>query len=81
MIQHFPFGPLPVLQRGQNARPVGVRREGDGIVIETHARSYLHHQVRSMLGSRALVGMDRWTESQIGQVLAAVDRQELGLNA
>lgn len=58
-----------------------VRREGDWVIIDTSARSFLHHQVRSMVGCLALVGMGRWTESQIGQALAAADRQELGLNA
>ncbi len=58
-----------------------VRHEGDWIVIETHARSFLHHQARSMVASLALVGMGRWTESQTGQALAPADRKELGLNA
>jgi len=58
-----------------------VRREGDWVIIDTAARSFLHHQVRSMVGCLALVGMGRWTESQIGQALAAADRHELGLNA
>ena len=58
-----------------------VRREGDWIFIETEARSFLHHQVRSMVGCLALVGMGRWKESQIERALAAANRQELGLNA
>lgn len=58
-----------------------VRRDGEWIFIDTNARSFLHHQVRSMVGCLALVGMGRWTESQIGQALAAADRHELGLNA
>ena len=58
-----------------------VRREDDWIIIDTEARSFLHHQVRSMVGCLALVGMGRWEESQIEQALAATDRHELGLNA
>ena len=58
-----------------------VRRHGDEIRIEVAARSFLHHQVRSMVGCLALVGMGRWKESRIAQVLEAKDRQELGLNA
>lgn len=58
-----------------------VRREGDWILVETEARSFLHHQVRSMVGCLALVGMGRWTESRIEEALAAANRQELGLNA
>ncbi|MEQ1641599.1 MAG: tRNA pseudouridine(38-40) synthase TruA, partial [Novosphingobium sp.] len=45
------------------------------------ARSFLHHQVRSMVGCLALVGMGRWREEQVAEALAARDRAELGLNA
>lgn len=58
-----------------------VRREGDMVLVETAARSFLHHQVRSMVGCLALVGLGRWKEERIGQALAARERQELGLNA
>lgn len=58
-----------------------VRRDGEQVLIETAARSFLHHQVRSMVGCLALVGLGRWREEQIGEALAARDRVELGLNA
>lgn len=58
-----------------------VRREGDAVLIEAAARSFLHHQVRSMVGCLALVGMGRWRKEQIGEALAARDRHALGLNA
>ncbi len=58
-----------------------VRREGQTVLIEAAARSFLHHQVRSMVGCLALVGLGRWPESRIAMALAAADRQELGLNA
>jgi tRNA pseudouridine38-40 synthase len=58
-----------------------VRREGEFVLIETAARSYLHHQVRSMVGCLALVGMGRWREDQMAEALAAKDRAALGLNA
>jgi tRNA pseudouridine38-40 synthase len=58
-----------------------VRREGETVLIETGARSFLHHQVRSMVGCLALVGMGRWEEEQVGEALAAKDRGALGLNA
>ena len=51
------------------------------MLIETAARSFLHHQVRSMVGCLALVGMGRWSEAQLAEALAARDRQALGLNA
>ena len=71
----------------QSASPVKtldsltVRREGEHVIVETAARSFLHHQVRSMVGCLALVGMGRWEPSQIAKTLAARDRQALGLNA
>ncbi len=58
-----------------------VERAGEEVRIHTAARSFLHHQVRSMVGCLALVGMGRWREDRVGQALAARDRQELGLNA
>lgn len=60
---------------------ISVTREGEHLRIETGARSFLHHQVRSMVGCLALVGMGRWPEQRIAEVLAARDRQALGLNA
>jgi tRNA pseudouridine38-40 synthase len=58
-----------------------VRREGADVLIETAARSFLHHQVRSMVGCLVLVGLGKWPEDRIAEVLAARDRQRLGLNA
>lgn len=53
-----------------------VRREGSEIVVYTHARSFLHHQVRSIVGSLKMVGAGRWPEDRMGQVLAARDRSQ-----
>lgn len=58
-----------------------VRREGQHVIIQAEARSFLHHQVRSMVGCLALVGMGRWNEPRIAQVLEAKDRRQLGHNA
>ena len=71
----------------QSASPVKtldwltVERVGEEVRIRTGARSFLHHQVRSMVGCLTLVGMGRWREEQVGEALAARDRQALGLNA
>ena len=54
---------------------------GDEVRIYAAARSFLHHQVRSMVGCLALVGMGRWREEQLAEALEAKDRQALGLNA
>lgn len=67
--------PLKTLDR------LDVTRIGDHVQVETSARSFLHHQVRSMVGCLALVGMGRWREQQVAEALAARDRGALGLNA
>ncbi|MEO6718176.1 MAG: tRNA pseudouridine(38-40) synthase TruA [Novosphingobium sp.] len=54
---------------------------GGLLLIEAEARSFLHHQVRSMVGCVVLVGLGRWPEEQIAEALAARDRTALGLNA
>lgn len=54
---------------------------GEEVRIHAAARSFLHHQVRSMVGCLALVGMGRWPETRMAEALAARDRQALGLNA
>ena len=58
-----------------------VRRDGEWVLIEAAARSFLHHQVRSMVGTLALVGTGQWEEGQVADALAARDRSRLGLNA
>lgn len=58
-----------------------VRREGEQVLVEAEARSFLHHQVRSMVGCLVLVGLGRWAEGQVGEALAAKDRAALGINA
>jgi tRNA pseudouridine38-40 synthase len=58
-----------------------VRRAGELVTIEADARSFLHHQVRSMVGTLALVGLGQWREEQVAEALAATDRAALGLNA
>ena len=71
----------------QSASPVksldrlDVRREGEHVIIEAAARSFLQHQVRSMVGCLALVGMGRWSAQTLAEALAACDRSQLGLNA
>ena len=54
---------------------------GDEIHIHAEARSFLHHQVRSMVGCLKLVGAGTWEVGQVARALAAKDRAELGLNA
>ncbi len=58
-----------------------VTRTGDRIVIRAEARSFLHHQVRSMVGCLMLVGRGKWSADDLSAALAAADRAALGLNA
>jgi tRNA pseudouridine38-40 synthase len=57
---------------------LNVTREGDEVRIETSARSFLHNQVRSMVGSLVLVGDGKWNSGDLGAALAAHDRAECG---
>jgi tRNA pseudouridine38-40 synthase len=71
----------------QSASPVksldrlDVRRFGNEIEIEAAARSFLHHQVRSMVGCLAMVGRGQWTKADLERALRARDRAALGFNA
>jgi tRNA pseudouridine38-40 synthase len=71
----------------QSASPVKtldrleVERDGDLVAITAAARSFLHHQVRSMVGCLAMVGLGRWSADDLADALRAADRTRLGLNA
>ena len=54
---------------------------GREIRIHAAARSFLHHQVRSMVGCLKLVGQGTWEAARMAEALAARDRAQLGLNA
>jgi len=58
-----------------------VRREGDMVLVDVAARSFLHHQVRSIVGCLSMVGNGQWEVGKMAEVLAAADRAQLGLNA
>ena len=58
-----------------------IERVGDEVQIHAAARSFLHHQVRSMVGCLAMIGRGQWTAADIAEALAAKDRAALGLNA
>ena len=71
----------------QSASPVktldrlDVNRDGERITIYASARSFLHHQVRSMVGCLALVGEGKWSADDLTAALEAKDRSQLGFNA
>jgi tRNA pseudouridine38-40 synthase len=55
-----------------------VERHGEEIAVVTSARSFLHHQVRSMVGSLVLVGESKWSADDLARALAARDRSACG---
>ena len=55
-----------------------VDRVGEEVHVRFAARSFLHRQVRSMVGSLAEVGLGRWAPGDLGAALAARDRRACG---
>ena len=55
-----------------------VTRDGDEVRIHASARSFLHHQVRSIAGSLVFVGEGKWTPDDLAAALAARDRTACG---
>jgi tRNA pseudouridine38-40 synthase len=55
-----------------------VARHLDMVVVTASARSFLHHQVRSIVGSLKLVGEGRWSPSDFRAALDARDRSRCG---
>jgi tRNA pseudouridine38-40 synthase len=60
---------------------LNVSKFGEEIHVTAAARSFLHHQVRSMVGCLAMVGRGQWRAEDIRQALEARDRAALGFNA
>jgi tRNA pseudouridine38-40 synthase len=58
-----------------------VTRSGEEILVEARARSFLHHQVRNMVGTLKLVGAGKWKIAQVAEALAARDRRAGGPTA
>jgi len=58
-----------------------VARQGDEIVIYTSARSFLHRQVRSMVGTLEMAGSGRWSLADVRAALEARDRSRCGRTA
>lgn len=68
-------GPVRTLDR------LEVQRVGEEIVIEAAARSFLHHQVRTIAGTLRRVGEGSWTAADVARILAAADRRLAGETA
>jgi tRNA pseudouridine38-40 synthase len=55
-----------------------VARAGDDVTVRAAARSFLHNQVRSMVGSLVMVGEGKWSADDLARALAARDRSACG---
>lgn len=60
---------------------LAVHREGEEIRIDVAARSFLHNQVRIMVGTLQLVGRGQWSRGDVEDALAACDRTRAGPTA
>ncbi len=68
-------GPVRTLDR------LEVRRVGERVEVVAEARSFLHHQVRAMVGTLRLVGDGSWDEGRVGRALSACERAQAGPTA
>jgi tRNA pseudouridine38-40 synthase len=57
---------------------LGVTRSGEELHVTAVARSFLHHQVRSIVGSLVHVGEGKWSADDLTAALAARDRARCG---
>jgi len=67
--------PVKTLER------LSVHRVGEEIQIIAESRSFLHHQVRNMVGTLKLVGEGKWSKADVQAALEAKDRAEGGPTA
>ncbi len=66
------LSPMKTLER------LDVEAAGEEIHVHAASRSFLHHQVRSMVGTLAQAGIGRWSIADVGRALAARDRKACG---
>ena len=58
-----------------------VERDGEEVRVQAAARSFLHHQVRNMVGTLRLVGIGKWTAKDVAAALEKRDRAAAGPTA
>jgi tRNA pseudouridine38-40 synthase len=58
-----------------------ITRDGEAVLFHVTSKSFLHHQVRNMVGTLALVGHGKWQPAQVAAALEARDRREAGPTA
>ena len=60
---------------------LSVEKRGEYILIKACARSFLHHQVRNMVGTLMRVGKGAWSPKKVKEILDAKDRRLAGPTA
>jgi len=65
----------------RNVTAVGVRREGEQVIVEIEANAFLHHMVRNIVGSLLEVGRGERPAGWIAELLTARDRSIAGVTA
>ncbi|HEY4162364.1 MAG TPA: tRNA pseudouridine synthase A, partial [Dongiaceae bacterium] len=60
---------------------LSVHRVGEDLQVIAEARSFLHHQVRNIVGTLRLVGGGKWTKDDVAAALEACDRTRGGPTA
>ncbi len=60
---------------------IAVTRHGVEVVMEVEAKSFLHHQVRNIIGTLVLVGAGKWTKDDFQKAFDACDRTKGGVTA
>lgn len=71
----------------QSASPVKtldtitIEAQGELVCVHVSARSFLHHQVRNIVGTLSLVGVGKWAPAQVKAALVACDRKAAGPTA
>jgi tRNA pseudouridine38-40 synthase len=58
-----------------------ILQDGTALDFAVAARSFLHHQVRNMVGTLMLVGRGKWNPDQVAEALAARNRSAAGPTA
>ena len=60
---------------------IELKRDGDAVIMEVEAKSFLHHQVRNTIGTLILVGEGKWTKADFKKAFEAKDRTKGGITA
>ena len=60
---------------------IDIKRHGDDVVMNVEGQSFLHHQVRNMIGTLVLVGTNKWNADDFETAFKACDRTKGGVTA